>query len=291
MIQAESVRDLLAKAHPENEYEIAGMSTEGDRVLDRPLSAIGGKGLFIREIEKALIEGRADIAVHSAKDLPVALPKELMIGGVIKRDDPFDALVSRDGKRLADLPKKARIGTSSSRRRAQLLVQREDLEILELRGNVNTRIEKLDAGDYDAIVLAYASLARMGLTGRVSQHFDDRQLIPSAGQGAIALETRRGDKASAALAAAVGDRKTFLEVEAERGFLARIGGGCHLPVAVFCVQLSDGRFHLKAAVYGRNGKDHVVCERIGFKNVIVAFELANEILDLGGRRILESIEK
>jgi len=289
LIQAGIVKKALSEAHPGNEYELLEITTEGDRILDRPLAAIGGKGLFIKDIEKALLEGRADIAAHSAKDLPVEIPRELTIGAMLRREDPFDVLISRDGKRLVELPKGAKIGTSSSRRKAQLLVQRDDLEIVELRGNVNTRLGKLDSGMYDAIVLAHASVGRMGLAGRIAQHFDDRYLIPSAGQGAIALETRRGDKFAAGLVSAVNDKKTFSEVEAERIFLSRIGGGCQLPVAVYCVRLSDDRYHLKAAIYGRDGKDHVICERVGFKNVIVAFELANEILEIGGRRILDSL--
>ena len=289
--QAEHVREILKKEHPENDYEFLEIVTEGDRILDSSLAKIGGKGLFVKDIEKAIIEGRADFAVHSAKDMPVEITKELYISAIMKREDPFDALISADKKKLVDLPKGANIGTSSMRRKAQLLYQRPDLKITELRGNVNTRLKKLDEGQYDAIVLACASVKRMGWGERISQILDDRMIVPCCGQGALAIESRRGDKKIDALIKCLNDTKSFLEVEGERTFLTRLNGGCQMPVGVFCEQLSDGRFHMAGVIFDPEGKTKVEGTRVGVKNVIVGFELANELLDGGGKRILDAIER
>ena len=212
LIQAEFVRSLLAAAHPENDYGLLEIVTEGDKILDSPLANFGGKGLFVKDIEKAIIEGRADMAVHNVKDLPAALPSALYMSAVLKRESPFDALISNGKKRLVDLPKGARIGTSSTRRAAQLLNMRPDLDIIGLRGNVNTRLAKLEAGGFDAIVLAYASLERMKKTELCAQIIDDRMMIPACGQGALAIESRRSDKAVTELVKCLNDKKTFLEM-------------------------------------------------------------------------------
>ncbi len=287
--QAEHVREILKKEHPENDYEFLEIVTEGDRILDSSLSKIGGKGLFVKDIEKAIIEGKADFAVHSAKDMPVEITKELYISAIMKREDPFDALITSDKKKLVDLPMGANIGTSSMRRKSQLLYQRPDLKITELRGNVNSRLKKLDEGQYDAIVLACASVKRMGWGDRISQILDDRMIIPCCGQGALAIESRRGDKKTDALIKCLNDTKSFLEVEGERTFLTRLNGGCQMPVGVFCEQLSDGRFHMSGVIFDPEGKTKVEGTKVGIKNVIVGFELANELLDGGGRRILDEI--
>ncbi|HNY10079.1 MAG TPA: hydroxymethylbilane synthase [Candidatus Wallbacteria bacterium] len=289
--QAEHVREILKKNHPGNDYEFLEIVTEGDKMLDSSLAKIGGKGLFVKDIENAVIEGRADLAVHSAKDMPVEMTRKLYISAVMKREDPFDALITRDKKRLVDLAKGASIGTSSMRRKAQLLYQRPDLKIVELRGNVNTRLKKLDEGQYDAIVLACASVKRMGWGERISQILDDRIIVPCCGQGALAIESRRGDKNIDALVKCLNDVRSFLEVEAERTFLARLNGGCQMPVGVYCEQLSDGRFHMTGAIFDPEGKTKVEGTRVGIKNVIVGFELANELLDGGGKRILDAIER
>jgi len=289
--QAEHVREILKKEHPENEYEFLEIVTEGDRILDSSLAKIGGKGLFVKDIEKAIIEGKADFAVHSAKDMPVEITKELYISAIMKREDPFDALITADKKKLVDLPKGANIGTSSMRRKAQLLYQRPDLKITELRGNVNTRLKKLDDGQYDAIVLACASVKRMGWGERISQILDDRMIIPCCGQGALAIESRRGDKKTDALIKCLNDAKSFQEVEGERSFLTRLNGGCQMPVGVFCERLSDGRFHMRGVIFDPDGKTKVEGTKVGIKNVIVGFELANELLDGGGKRILDAIRQ
>lgn len=291
LIQARHVKTLLSEAHPENEYELLEIVTEGDKILDSPLADFGGKGLFVKDIEKAIIEKRADLAVHNVKDLPAALPRELYISAVLKRENPFDALISRDKKRLVELPKGSRIGTSSSRRKAQLLNIRPDLDIIQLRGNVNTRLEKLAAGAFDAIILAFASLERMQKTDLCSQILDDRLMVPACGQGALAVESRKGDKAISSLADCLNDKKTFLEIEAERTVLARLNAGCHAPVGIYCHTLSDGRFHLSASIITPDGKRIINSTRVGIKNVIAGFELANDLLDQGGKEILDSLRK
>lgn len=290
LIQAEHVRSLLAAARPENEYALLEIVTEGDKILDSPLSNFGGKGLFVKDIEKAIIDGRADLAVHNVKDLPAALPPELYMSAVLARENPFDALISSGKKRLVDLPKGSKIGTSSTRRTAQLLACRPDLDIVGLRGNVNTRLAKLDAGYFDAIVLAYASLERMKLTGLCAQILDDRVIIPACGQGALAIESRRGDKEIDSLVKCLNDKKTFLEIEAERTVLARLNAGCHAPVGIYCQTLSDGRFHISAGVFTPDGKRSVATTRVGVKNVIVGFEIANDLLESGAREILDELK-
>ena len=290
LIQAGFVRSLLSAAYPENDYELLEIVTEGDKILDSPLANFGGKGLFVKDIEKAIIEGRADMAVHNMKDLPAALPPELYTSAVLKRENPFDALISGGKKRLVDLAKGARIGTSSTRRAAQLLNIRPDLNIIGLRGNVNTRLAKLEAGEFDAIVLAYASLERMKMTELCAQIIDDRVMIPACGQGALAIESRRADKEIDELVKCLNDKKTFFEIEAERTVLARLNAGCHAPVGIYCQTLSDGRFHISAGVFTPDGKQTVNLTRVGIKNVIVGYELANDLLDNGARRILDSLK-
>ncbi|HOD39573.1 MAG TPA: hydroxymethylbilane synthase [Candidatus Wallbacteria bacterium] len=291
LIQAGHVKGLLSKAHPENDYELLEIVTEGDKILDSPLADFGGKGLFAKDIEKAIIEKRADLAVHNVKDLPAALPRELYISAVLKRENPFDALISREKKRLVELAKGSKIGTSSSRRKAQLLNIRPDLDIIQLRGNVNTRLEKLASGAFDAIILAFASLERMQKTELCSQLLDDRLMVPACGQGALAVESRKGDKLISSLVDCLNDKKTFLEIEAERTVLARLNAGCHAPVGIYCHTLSDGRFHLSASIITPDGKRIINSTRVGIKNVIAGFELANDLLDQGGKEILDSLRK
>lgn len=289
--QANFVIELLKKEKPDHEFELLELTTDGDKIQNAPLSKFGGKGLFVKEIEKALLEGKADIAVHSAKDMPARITKNLKIGAILKRHNPFDALISRDKKKLVELPKNAVIGTSSPRRKSQLLMLRPDFNIKQLRGNVNTRLEKLESGEYDAIILAAASIERMGWQDKLSQIIDDRHMVPSGGQGAIAVETRAGDSKTNELVKLINDQKTFLEVEAERAFLARIDAGCHMPVGVYCHTFSDERFHMRAIICDNEGKESVIRERIGFKNVITGFELANDILDAGGSAILAKLRE
>ena len=228
--QAEHVRDLL-QARFGLEVDLLGMTTRGDQILDRALSKVGGKGLFVKELETALEDGRAHLAVHSLKDMPMELPDGFALGAVLEREDPRDAFVSPRFARLQDLPQGACVGTSSLRRAAQLLALRADLRIEPLRGNLDTRLRKLDEGHYDAIVLAAAGLMRLGLGGRIAARFDTAQMTPAAGQGALGIELRDDATDLARMLAALVHRPSWLAVHAERAVSRALGGSCSMPLA------------------------------------------------------------
>jgi hydroxymethylbilane synthase len=231
--QAEHVAALIRKAHPGITVELLPITTKGDRIQDRSLAAIGGKGLFIKELETALEERRADMAVHSMKDVPGELPKGLMIAAVLPRADARDALITRAPLRLEDLPRGARLGTSSLRRQAQLLAARPDLRIEALRGNVDTRLRRLDNGELDAIVLACAGLTRLGLESRIAARLDPNVSVPAVGQGVIGIECRTDDLGSHETLSALNDAATRTAVDAERAFAHRLGGSCQSPIAAY----------------------------------------------------------
>jgi len=231
--QAEHVAALIRKAHPGISVELLPMSTKGDRIQDRSLAAIGGKGLFIKELEAALEDRRADIAVHSMKDVPGDLPAGLMIAAVLPRADARDALITRGSLRLEDLPRGARLGTSSLRRQAQLLAARPDLRIEALRGNVDSRLKRLDNGELDAIVLACAGLTRLGLESRIAARLDPKVSLPAVGQGVIGIECRIDDSGSREALRALNDAATRTAVNAERAFAHRLGGSCQSPIAAY----------------------------------------------------------
>ncbi len=238
--QAEHVAARLRAAHPGLAVELVPMTTRGDQVLDRPLAAIGGKGLFLKELEVAMLEGRADIAVHSLKDVPMDLEPGFAIAAILERADAADAFVSNDFPRLDALPPGARVGTSSLRRQALLRALRPDLEIGDLRGNVNTRLAKLDAGHYAAIILACAGLERLGLGARVRARLQAPAWVPAVAQGAIAIEQRQGDARVAALTGVLDDADTRRCVEAERAMNLALHGSCHVPVAGYCTETEQG---------------------------------------------------
>ncbi|MHB1618285.1 MAG: hydroxymethylbilane synthase, partial [Metallibacterium sp.] len=245
--QAGHVAQRLRQAHSGLVVELVPMTTRGDQVLDRPLAEIGGKGLFLKELEVALLEQRADLAVHSLKDVPAELEPGFALIAVLARADSADALVSNTHATLAALPRHARVGTSSLRRQAQLRALRPDLELLDLRGNVNTRMARLDAGHYDAIVLAAAGLERLGLAARIRSRLTAPDWLPAPGQAAIAVEARAGDARVAALLAPLHDAETDVVVRAERAFNAALGGSCTLPVAAWAV-LGERELHLYGLV-------------------------------------------
>jgi hydroxymethylbilane synthase len=229
--QAEHVATLLRQAHAGLEVELVPIVTQGDRIQDRTLAAIGGKGLFIKELEVALEERRADIAVHSMKDLPSDLPEGLTIAAVLERADARDALLTAKAARLDDLPRGARVGTSSLRRQAQLLAARPDLTIATLRGNVDTRLRRLDAGDMDAIVLACAGLIRLGLESRITSRLDPKISLPAVAQGVIGIECRSADARTRGLVTVLNHPATRIAMDAERAFAHRLGGSCQSPIA------------------------------------------------------------
>jgi hydroxymethylbilane synthase len=239
LAQTELVRAALLARYPALTVSVERITTQGDAVIDRPLAAIGGKGLFVTEIEAALRAGRIDLAVHSAKDLPSALPDDLTIAAIPARADARDVLVARDGATLRDLPPGARVGTSSPRRACQLRALRPDLVIADVRGNVDTRLRKLAEGQFNAIALAAAGLARLGLTGVISEWFAPETMLPAIGQGALAIEMRADDADLAALLAPLHDAETAAAVTAERAFLAELGGGCTAAVAAHATIAGD----------------------------------------------------
>ncbi len=244
--QAEHVRDLLTSCFGLG-VELLGMTTRGDEILDRTLSKVGGKGLFVKELETALEEGRAQLAVHSLKDVPMDLPKGFELAAVLEREDPRDAFVSNHFGSLADLPQGAKVGTSSLRRVVQLRALRPDLLVEPLRGNLDTRLRKLDEGQYDAIVLAAAGLKRLGMASRIRSEFATEQMLPCAGQGALGLEVRSDATALRAQLATLAHMPTALAVEAERAVSRALGGSCSMPLAAHAVWL-DGALSLRAAV-------------------------------------------
>jgi hydroxymethylbilane synthase len=255
------VRQLLAQQHPELDVEIVEITTTGDRVLDTPLPEIGGKGVFTAELEQALFDRSIDLAVHSLKDLPTASSPGLTVGAVIERADSADVLVSRGGHTVSSLPKNARVGTSSSRRAAQLLNTRPDLHIIDLRGNAGTRLRKaLDhSGPYDAIVVALAALQRLGRLEVVSEVLSEEMMLPAPGQGAVAVQCR--DEADGyALVRGIGHEPTELETTAERAFLEGLGGGCAVPVAARARLGKDGRLRLQGRVVSVDGSARVDVE-------------------------------
>ncbi|MFC5438257.1 hydroxymethylbilane synthase [Rhodanobacter umsongensis] len=245
--QAEHVAALLRAAHPGLAVELVPMSTRGDEILDQPLATIGGKGLFLKELEVAMLEGRADLAVHSLKDVPAQLEPGFTLPAMLPRADAADAFVSNDWADLAALPHGARVGTSSLRRQAQLRALRPDLVLLDLRGNVGTRLGKLDTGDYDAIVLACAGLERLGLAARIRSRLAAPDWLPAPGQAAITIEARSDNPAALTLLAALDDADTRLAVTAERAMNHALGGSCTVPVGAWCV-LSEHGLHLRGLV-------------------------------------------
>ena len=249
--QAEHVAALLRDAHPGIAVELVPLSTKGDRILDRSLAAIGGKGLFIKELENALQDGRADIAVHSMKDVPGDVPEGLLIATVLERADPRDALLT-NAAGLHELPRSARVGTSSLRRQAQLLAVRPDLHIEALRGNIDSRIRRLDDGELDAIILACAGLVRMGWEGRITARLDPEVSLPAVSQGVIGIECRAHDAGTRAALEALNHAPTRIVMDAERAFAARLGGSCQSPIAAHA-QLDGRRLRLDGLVAEPNG--------------------------------------
>jgi len=290
MWQAEHVAARLLEAHPDLEIELVTFTTQGDKILDTPLAKIGGKGLFVKELERAMLDGDADIAVHSMKDVPVDLPKGLYLPVILQREDPRDAFVSNDYKDFNDLPQGARLGTSSLRRQCQLKEARPDLEILDLRGNVNTRLAKLDAGDYDAIILACAGLKRLGFDDRIRASLSPETSLPAIGQGAIGIECRNDDANTNNLIAILDDAETHICVDAERAMNARLGGGCQVPIAGFA-ELKDEQLQLRGLV-GRVDGSEILRSAI-FGQPLEAIEmgtaLAEELLARGADTILEAL--
>lgn len=288
LVQTHAIRAALLATHPGLAVEIVEIATKGDVILDRPLSAIGDKGLFVTELENAIRRGEVDLAVHSAKDLPSELPPDMALVAFPPREDPRDALISLRGQRLDGLPNGATIGTSSLRRACQLRHARPDLRIIDLRGNVDTRLRKLHEGQYDAIVLAAAGLHRLGLEAEITHYLDPAVMLPAVAQGVLGIEARAGDAHIAALLAPLDDPTARTTATAERAFLAQIGGGCQVPLAAYA-QIDGARLTV-AGVIGSNDGRIVRGERNGRVHDAAALgaQLADALLAEGGRALLEA---
>ncbi len=288
--QANWVKSELEKRHPGLEVELMKIKTTGDKITDVPLAQVGGKGLFTKEIEEALLRGDAHLAVHSMKDVPTIFPDGLHLRAITEREDPRDAVFSRSDIKLADLPKGARIGTSSLRRQSQLLNIRPDFEMLNLRGNLDTRLRKLEEGQYDAIILAASGVKRHGWGGKITELLPPEVCLPAIGQGALGIETRTDDAATNDLVAFFDHRETSVAVRAERAFLGRLEGGCQVPIAAYgtvdgdeltlsgLVSSVDGTEMVKDSVTGPAGKG----EELGVA-------LAETLLKMGAWDILKEV--
>jgi len=290
LAQAEWIAARLGRLHPGLAVEMKVIKTTGDKILDVPLAQVGGKGLFVKEIEEALLEGRADLAVHSMKDVPSELPPGLALAAVTGREDPRDVLVSSLAVEVKGLPSGARVGTSSLRRQAQLLALRPNLEVVPLRGNVDTRLRKLKEDGLDAIILAEAGLARLGLDQVKRAPIPVEVMLPAVGQGALGLETRAGDTATRELTAPLNHPDTAAAVAAERAFLARLEGGCQVPIAGHAV-VEKGIVKFTGLVADLQGKRLVSGGGLAPPGEAAAMgeRVAREVLDNGGREILAEV--
>ena len=285
--QTEHVAARLREQHPGLVIELVPLSTRGDEILDRSLATLGGKGLFLKELEVAIEEGRADCAVHSLKDVPMALDAPFALAAVLERADPFDAFVSNRYASLEDLPHGARVGTSSLRRQLQVRAQRPDLQLIDLRGNVNTRLAKLDAGEYEAILLACAGLQRLGFDERIRARLTPPDFLPAVAQGAIAVECRGDDAATHALFAPLDHAPTRRCVDVERAMNLRLAGSCQVPIAGYCTE-SDNTWTLRALVGDERSGDILRAEGSAdaASRTSLGERIANDLLGRGADRLL-----
>ncbi len=289
--QAYYVRDALLAVHPELQIELVAMTTRGDQILDSPLAKVGGKGLFVKELERAMLDGEADIAVHSMKDVPMEFPEGLDLAVICEREDPADAFVSNHFTDINALPQGATVGTSSFRRQCQLRQFRPDLVIKDLRGNVGTRLGKLDAGEYDAIILAAAGLIRLEMEERIRSRLDYGISLPAGGQGAVGIECRSDDEQTLELLACLHHDITAARVTAERAVVARLQGGCQVPIASFAEMEQEDELYLRALVGTLDGSRLIKAELRGDSDAAEALGLAvaDELLQQGAGDILAEL--
>ena len=296
--QANYIRDLLMASHPSIKVELVPMTTRGDQLLHAPLAKIGGKGLFIKELEKAMLDGRADLAAHSLKDVPMELPEGFCLAAVTERAEPRDALVAGSYRSLADIPHGSVIGSSSLRRQIQIRDRRPDLVFRDLRGNVNTRLAKLDKGEYDAIILASCGLQRLGMAERISARLDTEDCLPAAGQAVVGIECREGDQRVMDLLAAINHSPTQQIIEAERRLCLRLQASCQLPIAAYAEYLqpetdpdSSSRMRLSAFVSDLEGKNQlrVIKEDLIRNRLALADEVAEALFAKGAKEIIAGI--
>ncbi len=288
--QAEFVKSRLQEFHPELAVELIKMTTQGDKMLDVPLAKVGGKGLFVKELETGMLNGDADIAVHSMKDVPVEFPEGLHLAVICEREDPRDAFVSNRFKSFDELPIGAKVGTSSMRRQCQITARRPDLQIISLRGNVNTRLAKLDAGEYDAIILAAAGLIRLGFESRIQEFMNTSDSLPAIGQGAVGIECRIEDERVNRFIAPLNHLETSIRVRAERAMNNRLEGGCQVPIGGYA-ELNEQGIFLRGLVGSVDGKEIIsgnVSGLVGDADKL-GVELAEDLLSRGAGKILAEV--
>ena len=285
--QAEFVKSKLENIYPDLKVELVKMTTQGDQILNSPLSKIGGKSLFIKELEVGIMEGRADIAVHSMKDVPYELPQGFEIGAILERESPFDAFVSNDFNSIQDLPIGAKLGSCSLRRIVQVKAMRPDLEILDLRGNVNTRLKKLDDGEYDAIILACSGLTRLGFDNRIKQDLSPDDSLPAVGQGALGIEIKANDHEISNLIKPLIHQKTQIEVNAERALNTTLQGGCSVAIGAFATS-EDSKLMLSGMVGNVDSGEIIRIQETGetSKPIDLGIRAAKKLLSLGARELL-----
>ena len=285
--QAEFVKSKLEDIYPDLKVELVKMTTQGDQILNSPLSKIGGKSLFIKELEVGIMEGRADIAVHSMKDVPYELPQGFEIGAILERENPFDAFVSNDFNSIQDLPVGAKLGSCSLRRIVQVKAMRPDLEILDLRGNVNTRLKKLDDGEYDAIILACSGLTRLGFDNRIKQDLSPDDSLPAVGQGALGIEIKANDHEISNLIKPLIHQKTQIEVNAERALNTTLQGGCSVAIGAFATS-EDSKLTLSGMVGNVDSGEIIRVQETGetSKPIDLGIRAAKKLLSLGARELL-----
>ncbi len=285
--QAEFVKSKLENIYPDLKVELVKMTTQGDQILNSPLSKIGGKSLFIKELEVGIMEGRADIAVHSMKDVPYELPQGFEIGAILERENPFDAFVSNDFNSIQDLPVGAKLGSCSLRRIVQVKAIRPDLEILDLRGNVNTRLKKLDDGEYDAIILACSGLTRLGFDNRIKQDLSPDDSLPAVGQGALGIEIKANDHEISSLIKPLIHQKTQIEVNAERALNTTLQGGCSVAIGAFATS-EDSKLTLSGMVGNVDSGEIIRVQETGetSKPTDLGIRAAKKLLSLGARELL-----
>jgi len=289
--QANWVKDLLLEHHSDLAVDIKIIKTSGDKIQDVPLAKIGGKGLFVKEIEEGLLKREVDFAVHSMKDMPIIFPVNLCIACVTKRENPFDALISKNDIKLNDLPKGAKIGTGSLRRMSQLLYYRPDLNLVPLRGNLETRLKKLETEGLDAIILAAAGLIRLGWSDRITEIIPPEILLPAMGQGAVGIETRKNDVDNQILLADMDDEETHYALDAERALVSQLEGGCNVPIGSFAT-LNGDQITLTGLVASLDGKTMYKKELTDLRTNAVALgrKMGDELIEMGADRIMQEIK-
>ena len=290
LFQANWVKDELSRTYPDLNVRLVKIKTTGDKIQDAPLAKIGGKGLFVKEIEEALLQKRIDLAVHSIKDVPTEFPEGLHLSVITRREDPRDVLISKNGRPLRELAQKAKVGTSSLRRQAQLLHFRDDLELIPLRGNLDTRLKKLKTTNLDAIVLALAGVKRLGLEGMITEIISTEVSLPAIGQGALGIETRRDDREVEGRIGFLNDRESSIAVTSERAFLKKLEGGCQVPIAAYARTVGNA-LHIDGLVGTIDGKRLIRHHREGSidRAESLGIELADLLLSQGAKEVLDEV--